>query len=291
MLVLNLGSDPISAVGFSADGWFVYAGTAKGKVIRCLTDGSVTELKHDMAAGAINSICPLTTGDLYVAGVNRILIFSHINPDVLESAIQPGAPSEQFLAYAAINDQVHAVATGNPLTVSAGYLRLLDSKSKRQKGSKVAIKGSARAFASHRGRKLLAWASGDRQIVAWDITKPDFHPMPFQKSSQALAFSADGNRLAAAIDWNLMVLDWQQKRDVAMMRGHKSRVTSLSYAPDGTLFSASWDGTVKHWDSLNREIRTLDFQQGRITCLAISQDGSRAVVGTDRGSIVIWDLQ
>lgn len=290
MLILNTSTDPISAVGFSADGWFVYAGTAKGKVLRCLTDGSVTELKHEMAAGSIHSICPLTTGDLYATGINRILFFSHSNPDVLDSATQPGGPTEQFLAYTAINDQIHAVATGNPLAVSAGYLRLLDSKSKRQKGSKVSIKGSARALASHRERKLLAWASGDRQIVAWDITKPDFHPMPFQKSSQALAFSADGTRLAAAIDWNLMVLDWQQKRDVAMMRGHKSRVTSLSYAPDGKLFSGSWDGTVKHWDSLGREIRTLDFQQGRITCLAISTDGSRATVGTDRGSIVIWDL-
>ena len=233
---------------------------------------------------------PLTTGDLYATGINRILFFSHSNPDVLDSATQPGAPTEQFLAYTAINDTVHAVATGNLLTISAGFLRLLDSKSKKQKGSKVAIKGSARALASHRDRKLLAWASGDRQIVAWDITKPDFHPMPFQKASQALAFSADGKRLAAAIDWNLMVLDWQQKRDVAMIRGHKSRVTSLGYAPDGTLFSGSWDGTVKQWDSAGREIRTLDFKQGRISCLAISRDGSRAVVGTDRGSIVIWDL-
>lgn len=291
MQVLKVGTDPVSAVGFSADGWFVYAGTAKGKVFRGLTDGTLAELKHDMAAGSIHSICPLTSGDLYATGVNRILFFSKDNPEVLDSATQPGGPTEQFLAYTAINDQIHAVATGNPLTIAAGFLRLLDSKSKKQKGSKISIKGSVRAFASHRDRKLLAWASGDRQIVAWDITKPDFHPMPFQKSSQALAFSADGNRLAAAIDWNLMVLDWQQKRDVAMMRGHKSRVTSLSYAPDGTLFSASWDGTVKHWDSLNREIRTLDFQQGRMTCLAISQDGSRAVVGTDRGSIVIWDLQ
>jgi hypothetical protein len=289
--VLSTGSESVSAVGFSADGWFVYAGTVKGRVIRLLADGTVTDLKHGMAAGTIHSICPLDSGDLYATGHHRILIFAHTAPDELQSAIQPGGPSEQFLAYAAITDSIHAAATGNPLTNAPGYLRLLDRKANKQLGSKVAVRGAARTLTAHRHRKLIAWASGDRQIVAWDISKPDFHAMNFAKPSPALAFSTDGERIAAAIDWNYMVLDWQRKREMGTYRGHKGRITALAYAPDNTLFSASWDGMVKHWDSLGREIRTLDFQQGRITCLAVSQDGSRACVGTDRGSIVIWDLQ
>ena len=50
------------------------------------------------------------------------------------------------------------------------------------------------------------------------------------------------------------------------------------------------DGTVRYWDTTGAEFRSLDFQRGRLTSMAIAPDGLRAIVGTDRGTIVIWDL-
>jgi WD40 repeat protein len=71
---------------------------------------------------------------------------------------------------------------------------------------------------------------------------------------RALAFSPDSRWLAA--EHGLVVQVWATENWMlqAMLKGHKARVTSLSFASDGNLVTASEDGMVKTWKMPPEEV-------------------------------------
>ena len=75
---------------------------------------------------------------------------------------------------------------------------------------------------------------------------------------------------------------------------HQSFVGGVAFAPDGrTLASASWDGTVRFWDTATGEpsarFPTLREPDGALS-LAYSPDGTRLVVGHNNGWVRLWDI-
>jgi WD40 repeat protein len=63
-----------------------------------------------------------------------------------------------------------------------------------------------------------------------------------------LAYSPDGNLLAAAGDDRLVVLyDTKTWKILHTLRGHTSRITALAFHPDGTLLASSSAGEIKLW--------------------------------------------
>jgi WD40 repeat protein len=69
-------------------------------------------------------------------------------------------------------------------------------------------------------------------------------------------------------------------------------VTSLAFAPDGrTIATVSWDGTLRFWDAREAfELSCLDAGVGLLWGLALAPDGMNAAVGSERGDIVIIDV-
>lgn len=292
MLVLSAGPDPLTAVGFSADGWFVYGAVKENRITRFSTDGSQSDFfSKDTVLRDIRHLAfsPISS-DILGMTSSKLVHFSERYPN--GSVDIPVPPNGHGLTSCAVVTP-YLIALGSGFAVErpvAGFFRLLTLPEGKERGPAISEKGGVKAIAVHQSTQTVAWATGHREIAVWEIAKPDRVRMSFQQTATALAFSPDGLVLAAAMQWNVTLLDWKLKREKAICKGHKGRVTSVAYTPDGNLMTASWDGTVKSWDATGREMRSLDFQQGRLTCLAISPDGTRAAVGTDRGTVLIWDL-
>jgi RNA polymerase sigma factor (sigma-70 family) len=90
------------------------------------------------------------------------------------------------------------------------------------------------------------------QIYVWDPTsgsRTALVPGGLPTETVALAFADDGRTLARATPDGLIqlweVATWTIR---AQYRGHRGRVTSLTFASDGRLFSGGLDTTVLAWD-------------------------------------------
>ena len=72
--------------------------------------------------------------------------------------------------------------------------------------------------------------------------------------------------------------------------GHNDEISSLAFFPDSKIITASWDNTLKLWDTTGTpEIRTFRGHTGQVTCVAISPDGETFFSGSGDETIRIWD--
>ena len=80
----------------------------------------------------------------------------------------------------------------------------------------------------------------------------------------------------------------------AVLHGHTSYVNSAAYSPDGReIVSASWDNTIRIWDSATGECkRVLEGHTGSVNSAAYSPDG-REIVSASRndGTIKVWNAK
>ncbi len=124
-------------------------------------------------------------------------------------------------------------------------------------------------FLSHNGRilsviKSVKWGGQDLTITLWDtltgtlIAETD-KPLRAQAITPLIIYPSnyktdmklnyDGRLLAVAyLDGSIRLWDLLTNREVAVLKGHTSAVSSIQFSPDGTkLYSASGDGTVRQW--------------------------------------------
>jgi WD40 repeat protein/Flp pilus assembly protein TadD len=86
---------------------------------------------------------------------------------------------------------------------------------------------------------------------------------------------------------------WQRTMSSAhiTLKGHTDSVLSVAFSPDGRrIASASWDGTVKVWDtSAGQEIRTLVGHTGEVWNVAYGPDGHHLASASSDGTVKLWD--
>jgi predicted NACHT family NTPase len=142
--------------------------------------------------------------------------------------------------------------------------------------------------------KTLAWGGGGKRVTLWEITRQDRQTYPPLKTGVlAIALSVDGRTLAATDDWSIRLWDTASKQEQTSLVGHKGRVSSLAFSPDGqTLASGSWDKRVSLWDvATGRPRQTFEWAVGSVRTVAFSPDGLLAAAAGDSGRVVVWDVE
>ena len=196
------------------------------------------------------------------------------------------------------------------------FITLWDLGENRARAICVGHEGTIRALAFHPSGDRMVSAGFDGTLRFWDTATGLEDGKPIQlggRSSNCVAMSPDGTSLASSTGprsddpgWDgpspglLQVWDWTTRQERFALKGHRCRILSVSFSPDGkTLASAGGhfgDGAeVKLWDaSSGREQHSLSGHRWWVECVAFSPD-SRLLVSAggfekDPGEVRVWDL-
>ncbi|KAG9392364.1 Protein kinase domain [Carpediemonas membranifera] len=99
----------------------------------------------------------------------------------------------------------------------------------------------------------------------------------------------DGSVELALEAWNTRFTEPMAGMCLKTLTGHGKQVLGVATSPDGTIITASPDGTVKQWDSATGQcIRTMTHG-GQVYAVAVSPDGSTIASGGRDNLVKLWD--
>ena len=108
----------------------------------------------------------------------------------------------------------------------------------------------------------------------------------FRVGPTSLSFAPDGKSIATAGSWEPLPRIWDigTGREAFAQPGHVMGISTLAVSPaDGTIFTGSYDGTVRHWDpTTGRELGEIARFNSVLT-LAVAPDGQTLIVGGQFG--------
>jgi WD40 repeat protein len=111
-------------------------------------------------------------------------------------------------------------------------------------------------------------------------------------SDTSVAFSPDGKVLAAAHGSAVRLWRVADGQLLHQLEGHRDRVISLAFAPDGLLLaSGGRDKALVLWQTVSgKEVQRIGPQPGRVlTALAFSADGKQLASGDEEGYLSLWN--
>jgi WD40 repeat protein len=289
MLLHHDHSTVVTALAFSADGTTLATGSRDGAVwVR--SDGEAELLvPPELKAPAVHGLAFLPDGGLAVSHAHGWHLYRRTD-GTWRAFGPPSAAGVNGVALA--GPHWLAIGTGDPDRPTPGAFELWDVQAERRVGPIFREPNGVRAVAAAPGRDVVAWATGHMRATAWDVRKRDPVHFPLKHTAPAVALSPDGATLAAAADWGFRLFDVPKRQERAAVKGHKGKVTSLGFSPDGaTLVTASWDQTVRLWDAASgRERTALAWPVGKVTAVGYAPDGLRIAAGGDGGAVVVWDV-
>src|SRR5262249_7253627 len=114
----------------------------------------------------------------------------------------------------------------------------------------------------------------------------------WQQGVSHLAFTPDGKAVVGTAGPRLRVWDLESNAEIALHKRGTKHFQEIAFTSDSRyLASVSNDETVRLWDTRSwREAKTFTWGIGKLLNIALSPDGYRAAAGSDRGQVVIWDV-
>lgn len=105
-----------------------------------------------------------------------------------------------------------------------------------------------------------------------------------------IRYSPDGKMLAVARGYGITLYNIETRKENFVLSDHTDWVQSISFSPAGeTLVSASWDKTIRLWDTNTGTLKhTLTQPKDWTWNVSFSPTGETLATGSDFGTIYFW---
>ena len=229
-------------------------------------------------------ICNLETGDV-AANLNDVIIATEELPATYAVADHVFSPDgKQLLAVGICRIKNHwqcwETGTWNKLpiptitTKKLGYVR------------RMAFTANRKSLAMHGATGLLVC-----EPTSWQVRflLPNIRN---GNSVYVLAIAPDDRIVVYGSGTTLAVCELASQKVVAELKLDKKHFLDAAFDPSGRILATvSNEETVKCWDTTSWQVvQEFAWKIGKLKCIAFAPDGLRAAAGSDKGKIVIWDV-
>lgn len=140
---------------------------------------------------------------------------------------------------------------------------------------------------------LLATGSRDKLVMLWNVKERKLVGTLTGHSGEvtALAWNAQGTRLASGSARNIRIWDVERQEVVDNLLGHRERVSALRWSGiEGMLVSADEGGTIKYWKPGISTVNQVFPAGESIYVLELSPQENELAMGTRSGNMRILNL-
>jgi WD40 repeat protein len=272
-LLATLPSHTVKSVAFGRDGQTLVTTTRDGTIE--FRDADTARLLHIFQHPSV----PARTAATAVVSSRDGMMLGAAWEDgtVIVWDVPSRAPLDQFQHSSAVQSMAFApdgrtVATGSE--DGQLHVRVLASKTSlalHRHGRQSAHVGSVLSVAYSLDSTTLASGGKDCKVIVWNMGNVAELPPPEEQM----------------LPTDQTVLGHDEP-------GHGQPVTGVVFAPKrecNLLATVSFDGTVQLWNlNLARPQSTLKGHMGKLYCVALSPDSKTLLVGSERGTVRLWDL-
>ncbi len=313
MLTIRTPVRRIDALAYSPDG----AELAAGGVSPGGTEHGIVVLTPDGRPtwGRALADCPVSTVGYTAAGGHLLAVARHVTPSSFRGGLfvldrydlnaRPD-PLDDWMAFAVAADRLLG-------TVRVGGVHGRDERFVCRRLSSDGVVGPLWDVAGEAGTDAVGVAllpdgravtiGHDREdsgrvigltlaVRSADTGRVLATATPPGQTHGPLTASPDGERLVLNAGGSLFV--WRvadltaPPRKVTFGRKH---CTGVAFLADGHLLAAGNDGTIRRIDpDTGATAASYSFTAGKVRSLAVAPDGPTAAVGTDRGTVIVFDL-
>jgi WD40 repeat protein len=253
--------------------------------LRLATAASHVRFALDGHDGAVRALAPIGDGGrLASAGADGTIRLwdtadPAASPQVLEGhrgavTSLAATPDGRILVSGGVDGTVRTwnSADGAQIAVVPASSREIRSVSASADGTRIAAVGA--------DGRILTWTAG--------AATPDVLPGG-GPGLRAVALDPQGRRVAVGQDVNVFLVDVRSGRRIRDFPGHTSRVSGVTFSPDGgRVLASSYDNTIYSWPVGGGKPVIHDSLGPPITSLALGAEGTQVIGGTLDASAIVW---